>query len=58
MNPPSGGPRIGPISAGMTSQDSACTMSALATLRSRTSRPTGTIIAPPIPCRNRAATRV
>jgi hypothetical protein len=33
-------------------------MSSLATLRSRTRRPTGTIIAPPIPWTKRAATSV
>ena len=34
----------------------AVTSSSLATERSRTSRPTGTIIAPPRPCSSRAAT--
>ncbi len=54
--PPSSGPRIGPSRAGIVSQLSARTSSALATLRNRTSRPTGTIIAPPMPCTKRAAT--
>ena len=40
----------------MVSQLSACTSCALGTVRSSTNRPTGTIIAPPMPCRNRAAT--
>ncbi len=56
MNPPSGGPTIGPINAGIVSQLSACTSSCFGTLRNKTSRPTGTIIAPPIPWTNRAAT--
>ena len=49
MKPPIGGPRIGPISAGMMSHDIADTMSRLATDRSSTSLPTGIIIAPPMP---------
>ncbi len=56
MKPPSGGPTIGPISAGMISHDIADTISCLATERSSTSRPTGIIIAPPIPCTKRATT--
>jgi hypothetical protein len=36
----------------------ATTISAFVTERSSTSRPTGTIMAPPIPCRMRAATSV
>ncbi len=57
MKPPSGGPTTGPTSAGTVSQDIAATSSDFATERSSTSRPTGTIIAPPTPCRMRAATR-
>ena len=56
MNPPSGGPSTGPISAGMVSQAIARTRSAFAVARSRTRRPTGTIIAPPRPCSVRAST--
>ena len=56
INPPSGGPIIGPSSAGTVSQLSARTSCALGMLRRMTSRPTGTIIAPPMPCRKRAAT--
>ncbi len=50
MKPPSGGPSTGPSSAGMVSQASAEIISDLVTLRRITSRPTGTIIAPPRPC--------
>jgi hypothetical protein len=57
MKPPSGGPRIGPISAGTVSHAIALTSSALATERSSTRRPTGTIIAPPMPWRTRASTK-
>ena len=57
MKPPTGGPTSGPISAGMVSQASASTSSDLGTVRSRMMRPTGTIMAPPMPCRPRAATR-
>jgi hypothetical protein len=56
MKPPRGGPTTGPTSAGIVSQLSACTSSFFGTVRSSTRRPTGTIIAPPIPCRKRAAT--
>ena len=55
--PPTGGPRIGPTSAGISSQDMALTMSLRATLRISTRRPTGSIMAPPRPCSNRAITR-
>ena len=47
----------GPSSAGTVSQAIAATSSCFAAVRSSTSRPTGTIIAPPMPCRTRAATR-
>ena len=57
MKPPSGGPRIGPSSAGIVRYDSTLTSSLFSTLFSRTSRPTGTIIAPPIPCTKRATTK-
>ncbi len=56
MNPPSGGPITGPSSAGVESQAMAATSSCLGTVRSSTSRPTGTIIAPPMPWKMRAAT--
>ena len=48
----------GPSNAGMVSQDMAATRSALPTRRSSRSRPTGTIMAPPMPCTMRAATSV
>ena len=57
MKPPTGGPRIGPIVAGIISQAMARTSSAFDTTRSSTSRPTGDIIAPPTPCSMRATTR-
>ena len=57
MKPPTGGPRIGPIVAGIISQAMARTSSAFDTARNITSRPTGDIIAPPAPCSMRAATR-
>ncbi len=44
--------------AGIVSQDMAATIWALETERSSTRRPTGTIMAPPRPCRMRAATRM
>ena len=56
MKPPTGGPSSGPISAGMVSHASASTSSDFGTERSRMMRPTGTIMAPPMPCRARAAT--
>jgi len=49
-------PTTGPTSAGMVSHESACTSSLFGTVRSNTRRPTGTIIAPPMPCKNRVAT--
>ena len=49
MKPPSGGPITGPIRAGMVSQASAEISSAFGTVRKMTSRPTGTIMAPPMP---------
>lgn len=48
---------MGPIMAGMVSQAMARTRSTFDTERSSTRRPTGTIIAPPMPCRMRASTR-
>ena len=49
MKPPSGGPITGPIRAGMVSQASAEISSDFGTVRRITSRPTGTIMAPPMP---------
>ena len=56
MNPPSGGPSTGPTSAGIVSQAMALITSALGIVRKTMRRPTGAIIAPPMPCRMRAAT--
>ena len=56
MKPPSGGPSSGPISAGIVTQAMALTSSRLSTVRTSTSRPTGVIIAPPMPCTMRATT--
>ncbi len=58
MSPPTGGPITGPINAGTLTNDIARTKSDFGTVRSRTSRPTGTISAPPMPWTMRAATRV
>ena len=57
MKPPTGGPTIGPIVAGIISHAIERTSSAFDTTRSITSRPTGDIIAPPAPCSILAATR-
>ena len=56
MKPPSGGPMIGPISAGMVSHAMADTSSLRGTARTRTRRATGVIIAPPMPCKKRDRT--
>ena len=57
MKPPTGGPITGPSSAGTVSHAIAATSSCLAAVRSSTKRPTGTIIAPPMPCRMRDTTK-
>src|SRR6476661_418269 len=57
MKPPSGGPITGPISAGTVTHVIALTNALLSIERSSTSRPTGVIIAPPMPCRMRAMTK-
>ena len=56
MKPPSGGPQIGPINAGMVRSDIALSSARLSMLRSMMRRPTGVIIAPPMPCTMRAQT--
>ena len=56
MKPPSGGPQIGPISAGMVTSDMALRRFLLSMLRTMMRRPTGVIIAPPMPWKMRAAT--
>ncbi len=57
MKPPTGGPITGPMSAGIVTQAMAPTRSRFSMLRTSTSRPTGVIIAPPMPCTMRAATK-
>ena len=56
MKPPSGGPISGPIIAGIDTQAMALTSSRRSTVRTSTSRPTGVIIAPPMPWMMRART--
>jgi hypothetical protein len=56
MKPPSGGPAKGPTNAGMVSSAIAETSSLFFVVRTSTRRPTGVIIAPPMPCRKRATT--
>ena len=56
MKPPSGGPQIGPISAGTVTSDMALSRRCLSMLRTMISRPTGVIIAPPMPWTMRAMT--
>ena len=48
---------IGPISAGMVSQAIAETSSSRGVPRTSSSRPTGVIIEPPMPCRKRDSTK-
>src|SRR6202140_3263539 len=57
MNPPSGGPITGPTSAGTVTQAMAFTSALLSIVRNSTSRPTGVIIAPPMPCKILAITK-
>lgn len=57
MKPPSGGPITGPMRAGTVTHAIALTSALLSTERSSTRRPTGVIIAPPMPCRMRANTK-
>ena len=56
--PPNNGPAMRPMVGGTVNQTIAATMRALGTLRSRISRPTGTIMAPPRPCSTRNSTRL
>src|SRR3954452_13245024 len=57
MKPPSGGPITGPTSAGTVTHAIALTSALLSIERNSTSRPTGVIIAPPMPCTMRAITK-
>src|SRR5208337_168517 len=56
MNPPTGGPTTGPNTAGTVRYDIAVTSSDLAMVFRTIRRPTGTIMAPPKPCKIREAT--
>ncbi|MNZ82358.1 hypothetical protein D3C78_1010540 [compost metagenome] len=56
MKPPMGGPVSGPTSPGIVSSAMAETSSLRLVVRSSTRRPTGVIIAPPMPCRKREST--
>ena len=56
MKPPTGGPTIGPINPGKVTKFITRTRSFRSVERNTTSRPTGDIIAPPMPCRTRART--
>lgn len=57
MKPPTGGPTSGPTSAGIVSQAMADTSSDFGVALTSTSRATGVIIAPPMPCRKREPTK-
>src|SRR5436305_7447746 len=57
MKPPSGGPITGPTSAGTVTHAIALTSALFSMERSSTRRPTGVIIAPPMPCTMRAITK-
>ena len=54
--PPSRGPNMGPTSAGMETKLMARISSVFAKVRTRVRRPTGSIMAPPQPCKIRQAT--
>ncbi len=56
MNPPTGGPTTGPNRAGTVSHAMAATNSDFVAVRNSSRRPTGTIIAPPMPCKTRETT--
>ena len=58
IQPPIGGPRTGATRAGQVRIAITRTMSSFGVSRSTTSRPTGTIIAPPMPCSVRAAVKL
>ena len=55
MKPPMGGPSTGAIKPGTVTVCIRLTRLRLSLPRNTTSRPTGTIIAPPMPCTTRAA---
>ena len=55
MKPPTGGPTTGATIAGHVMVEMACIRRLFSVLRTTISRPTGTIMAPPMPCSKRAA---
>ena len=55
ISPPSGGPTTGAVKAGQVRYAIMRTKCCFSVLRSTISRPTGTIMAPPMPCSTRAA---
>ena len=57
MKPPSGGPSTGATSAGQVRIAMALIRRSFGVARSTTRRPTGTIIAPPMPCSTRSAVK-
>ena len=58
ISPPNSGPRKGPISTGVTMKLMAQARSRLSKERSSMRRPTGVVMAPPNPCKARAASRL
>jgi hypothetical protein len=58
MTPPMNGPSNGPISAGITTKFMAASISDFGKVRTSASRPTGVIIAPPMPWMTREATNM
>ncbi len=56
MRPPATGPSMGAMSAGMETKLMMRTRSDLGNVLTRVRRPTGTIMAPPMPCTTRNAT--
>ena len=58
ITPPTVGPSIGPINAGMMMKFIATSNSDFAKVRITVRRPTGIIIAAPTPCKMRAATSI
>ena len=58
MTPPMNGPSSGPMRAGMTTKFMAASISDFGKVRTSASRPTGVIMAPPMPWTTRAATSI
>ena len=57
ISPPASGPSIGPTRPGIATKLMARTSSDLGKARTMVRRPTGSMSAPPMPCRMRQATR-